>query len=271
MGPVLLPAAVAVFLWWFSTGAILWAVRRADRGGPGAHLNTTLAGLPMLALGLYGADWAAAATGPEAAYAGFASALLVWGWIELAFLTGIVTGWVRTPLPAACDGPTRFLRAFGTLAWHELALLAGLISVMVLSAGADHPFAAWTFLVLFFARISAKLNVFLGVPHINEEFLPRPLAHLGSYFRRRPMNPVFPVSVSALTFAAGCWIERLIAWEPGSGPATGFALLAALTLLALVEHWFMILPLPDAALWRWMLADDNQPAGNQVPVPRKPD
>ncbi|MGA1276319.1 MAG: DUF3623 family protein, partial [Gemmobacter sp.] len=28
-------ALVAVFLWWFSTGAILWRVRAADNAGPG--------------------------------------------------------------------------------------------------------------------------------------------------------------------------------------------------------------------------------------------
>jgi hypothetical protein len=33
----------------------------------------------------------------------------------------------------------------------------------------------------------------------------------------------------------------------------GFALLAAITALALLEHWLMVLPLPDEKLWRWML------------------
>jgi len=37
------------------------------------------------------------------------------------------------------------------------------------------------------------------------------------------------------------------------GEAVGFALLAAITALALLEHWLMVLPLPDAKLWRWML------------------
>jgi putative photosynthetic complex assembly protein 2 len=27
----------------------------------------------------------------------------------------------------------------------------------------------------------------------------------------------------------------------------------ALTALALLEHWLMVLPLPDERLWRWML------------------
>ncbi|MEO0929805.1 MAG: DUF3623 family protein, partial [Pseudomonadota bacterium] len=33
----------------------------------------------------------------------------------------------------------------------------------------------------------------------------------------------------------------------------GFALLTALSALALLEHWLMVVPLPDAKLWRWML------------------
>ena len=33
----------------------------------------------------------------------------------------------------------------------------------------------------------------------------------------------------------------------------GFALLLALSALATLEHWLMVIPLPDAKLWRWML------------------
>jgi putative photosynthetic complex assembly protein 2 len=33
----------------------------------------------------------------------------------------------------------------------------------------------------------------------------------------------------------------------------GYALLTALTALAALEHWLMVIPLPDAKLWRWML------------------
>jgi putative photosynthetic complex assembly protein 2 len=54
------------------------------------------------------------------------------------------------------------------------------------AVGPPTPSGFWTFAVLFFARISAKLNLFFGVPRINTEFLPRPLAHLPSHFRRAP-------------------------------------------------------------------------------------
>ena len=56
-------------------------------------------------------------------------------------------------------------------------------------------------------------------------------------------------------------MERLpAATTPGA--EAGFALLTALTLLALLEHWFMVLPLPDQKLWRWMI---------DPPAPKTPD
>ena len=35
--------------------------------------------------------------------------------------------------------------------------------------------------------------------------------------------------------------------------AVGFTLLGTLMALAVLEHWFMVLPLPSEALWRWAL------------------
>jgi putative photosynthetic complex assembly protein 2 len=84
------------------------------------------------------------------------------------------------------------------------------------------------------------------------EFLPHPLAHLASHFRHARMNWLFPVSITLLTFATACWLERAIS-APTEAAMIGHILLAALTALALLEHWFMVLPLPDQKLWRWML------------------
>jgi putative photosynthetic complex assembly protein 2 len=66
------------------------------------------------------------------------------------------------------------------------------------------------------------------------------------------MTPFFPFSVSLLTIAAALFLERAIN-SPIPGAATGFALLTCLALLAVLEHWFMVLPLPDEKLWRWMM------------------
>jgi putative photosynthetic complex assembly protein 2 len=260
-----LAALVALFLWWFSTGIILMRVRRADNGGPDAHLRSVILGLPLLAAGLFGFVHTLGDATVSGVYGAFLSALAIWGWIELAFLSGIITGPNTRPCPPIRPEWERFLRAFGTIAWHELLLAVTTILLAAMAWDAANRFGALTFAVLFGARISAKLNLFFGVPNINTDFLPSTLRHLPSHFRNRRMNPFFPLSVTALSLAAGFWLERLLTASP-PGAEAGFALLTALTLLALLEHWFMVLPLPDRKLWSWMIepaAPKTTPDGRQ--------
>lgn len=243
-------ALMALFLWWFSTGVILVLVRHAEKTG--LSRQATALALPILALGCAGI-WATTDTlSVTNAYLAFLSALAIWGWIELAFLTGVITGPNRSDLPQGTPEWQRFIRAWGTIAYHEMLLAAALILLGLVALSAANPFGFWTFAVLFFARISAKLNLFLGVPKINLEFLPSALSHLPSHFRIAPVNWLFPASITALSFAVACWLERIYA-STVSGDVIGFTLLAALTALALLEHWLMVLPLPDEKLWRWML------------------
>jgi len=122
-----LAALLALTVWWSSTGAILLAVRRADRAGGDAHAVTALCAAPLLALGA--AMVSAEGAGLGHVYAAFLGALAVWGWIELAFLLGIVTGPERGRAPPGLTGWARFARAWATVAHHELSLLAGLALV----------------------------------------------------------------------------------------------------------------------------------------------
>ena len=57
-------------------------------------------------------------------------------------------------------------------------------------------------------RESAKLNLFLGVRNLSEEFLPAHLAYLQSYFRRRSMNMLFPFSVTVSTVFRSISVPR---------------------------------------------------------------
>jgi putative photosynthetic complex assembly protein 2 len=245
-------AAITLFLWWFSTGAILWRVRHADRAGGTAHLMSVLFGLPLLAAGVAGLALTLNDSTISGTYAAFLSALALWGWIELAFLSGVITGPNTAPCPPFARGWDRFWRATATILWHEALLVAALALLIWASVDAENSIGVWTFAVLFFARLSAKLNLFFGVPRIHTEFLPRPLSHLASHFRHAGMNWLFPISVTLLTFATGCWLERAASAETEAA-LVGHILLAAITALALLEHWFMVLPLPDQKLWRWML------------------
>jgi putative photosynthetic complex assembly protein 2 len=256
-------ALFALFAWWFFTGAILLIVRRADGGDVNrskdapngvAHGRNVFLSVPILALGVAGVVVSSAAPTLVNIYVAFVSTLLIWGWIELAFLSGVITGPERRPCPAHLTGRARFNRAWHTVSYHEVLLLFALLVLLNITNGAENTVAFWTYLILFVARISAKLNLFFGVPRINTEFVPLPLQHLKSYFRQGPITMAFPVGVTFLSITAVCFADRLIV---ASSPeaAVGFALLTALAALAALEHWLMVVPLPDAKLWRWMLPD----------------
>lgn len=251
--------AIAIVAWWFFTGAILLVIRLADRRGGSAYFRAVVLGVPVLGVGAAAVILSGPYETVAGVYAGFFGALAVWGWIELAFLTGLVTGPAPQPAPSGIRGWPRFWAAWQALAHHELLLLVGFLGVTVAVHGQPNTVAFWTYGILFLARISAKLNFFFGVPRINLEFVPRPLEHLKSHFRQGRVTPFFALAITLLGFAVACFAERL--WSAGTEPdAIRFALLAALSALALLEHWLMVLPLPDARLWRWML-----PAG---PAPR---
>lgn len=251
-------ALAALFFWWFSTGAILLAVRRADREGAQARLWTVLMNLPFLVLGGFAFFDTLGDATVAGVYIAFLSALALWGWVELAFLTGVITGPIRQPLKGNEPEWERFIRAWGTIAYHEMLLVFLLISMAFWSYGAENTFGFWTFAVLFAARVSAKLNLYLGVRKINVEFLPEPLNHLPSHFRIAQMNWLFPISVVGLSIVTALSLERIWASDTQAG-IVGYALLAALSALALLEHWFMVLPLPDEKLWRWMLPERAAP------------
>ncbi|MEM9031268.1 MAG: putative photosynthetic complex assembly protein PuhE [Pseudomonadota bacterium] len=245
-------ALFALFVWWFSTGAILWVVKGTDARGPEGHSRSVVLGLPVLGAGTLGVAVSVGDATVSGVYLAFLSALAVWAWIELAFLSGIITGPNPYRCPAGAGIWERFVRAWGTIAYHEMLLLAALAAIAFLSDGAANRFALLTFSILFCARISAKLNLFFGVPKINADFLPVALGHLPSHFKQARLNPIFPLSVTGLTSVAFLWFERALAAQ-APAEAVGFALLVTLTLLALFEHWMMVLPVPDDKLWRWMI------------------
>ena len=101
-------------------------------------------------------------------------------------------------------------------------------------------------------RLSAKLNLFWGVPLLGEHYLPSSLAYLSSYFRVAPAGLGYMVLV---TLSAGAWILLVSQYSSDSSTlsAAGLCLLATLWALALLEHAMMILPWPMQKLWGWAL------------------
>ena len=105
--------------------------------------------------------------------------------------------------------------------------------------------------ILWLMRESAKLNLFLGVRNLSDELLPPHLLYLRGFFRQRPMNFLFPFSITACGVLLTILVQRTLAPGASDYSVTASALLAALTALGLLEHWMLVLPFRPAALWRW--------------------
>jgi putative photosynthetic complex assembly protein 2 len=258
MSAFLIPIACAVFVWWFGTGAVLYA----DGLKPGVK-RWAMGAAFLIALGaVFALNQLRGEESVLAAYIGFIAAIALWGWNEMLFLSGTLTGPNKGPCPDGITGWQRFKLAAATLIYHELALVATGAAIAVASWGGSNQVGLWTFALLFAMRLSTKLNIFYGVPNMAEELLPKGVEHLKSYFGPRRRNGFFTLSIAAVTLAVGWLVWRAFdpALDAGSdaGSRAGASLLAALAVLGLLEHWLLVLPLPDAALWRWAM-----------PAPRK--
>lgn len=244
-----LAAIFAVGLWWLSTGLVLRAVDPQAGRQRGAMAVASL----LLLCGVAGVVITRDMATPLGAYLAFVSVLLVWAWQEVAFLLGLVTGPNRSPCPPVA-GWRRAWYAFTAIAHHEIALLLLAAAVLLPSLGAPNQVAAQTWLVLWIMRLSAKLNIFLGVKNFYEPFLPASLHYLLSYFSRKRFNVLFPFSVGVATvIAVLVWAAAVRADSAFTETAMG--LVGSLLVLAIVEHWLLILPMPPQSLWRWALRE----------------
>lgn len=253
-------ALYTVFVWWFTTGAIIYL-----DGLPRRHFPAIMAvATGVLVAALHGLATTSGDTSPQGAYYAFTFALIAWGWNEMGFLMGVITGPRDTPCPEGATGGERLVYAIQTVMYHEAAIALTGFAIMLATSDGANQVGLMTFGLLWVMRLSAKFNVYLGVPNITEEFLPPHLKYLKTYFRTRPMNAVFPVSIMATTLLTGYLVQQAAAPGVPAFEATGYALLATLAALALIEHWFMVLPIPATALWQWGLVSH---AAHTAPVP----
>ena len=162
---------------------------------------------------------------------------------------GLVTGPNRQPCPEV-KGWARAWQAFRTIAHHEAALVLLGAAVILPSWDASNPVAYQTFLVLWAMRLSAKLNLFLGVKNFYERFLPPSLHYLLTYFSRRSFNLFFPISLGLSTLVAIFFWEQ--AWLGESAyEVAASSLVASLLALAVLEHLLLVLPIHPERLWLW--------------------
>ncbi len=250
MSHIALAALFAVFIWWFSTGVVLLLNGMQRRAYRWSLLASTCLGLTAL--------WALAhtahQTGTAGVYCAFTSALLVWGWHELSFLTGWITGPRTTAIAPSLAGWPRFVQAVRAILWHEIGILVVGLFIVAITWGAPNQTGTWTFLVLWVMRTSAKLNLFFGVRNLSEEFLPAHQAYLESFFRRRAMNWLFLPSVAAACAMLAFMVQHALLPSTSATEVLRLTLVGTLLLMAIVEHAMLVLPVSTTALWRWAMS-----------------
>ena len=245
----IVPVLVTVVIWFVATGLVAWLDNLERRTFP---LSLKLAALGGIA-GFCMAVWAMDFTSHAAVYAAFCGALLIWTWHELGFLTGAVAGPRRIPCPKGADGWERFSLATATVIHHEIALALTALLLLSISWNAPNAVAAMTFAVLYFMRLSTKLNIFYGVPNASTDILPPHLNYLKSYFG--PTRLGWPLIASLVaSLALAIWLGMAAYAAPSaSAEAAGASLLFAFAALGVLEHLFLALPIRDGALWGWAL------------------
>jgi putative photosynthetic complex assembly protein 2 len=246
MGATAMAVAFVVFVWWFSTGAVLLLVGLAARHATALKLATLVtygAALSGVAISSRSADDAGA-------YCAFTCAILLWGAVEMSLLAGWITGPRPEACPRDCTGASRVGYALQAIAYHELMLIVTAGLAFAVTASAPNRLSWWIFAALLLLRLSAKLNLFLGVRTLNDELLPQQVRFMRSYFARRQVNRLFPFSM-ALAVAATIIVAVGAAAAEASFDQVAASLLATLIALGVLEHGFMVLPIPVVNLWRW--------------------
>jgi len=269
MNDYALPIGFALFCWWFGTG-LVFLIERGLRGRPAGAMLGVMAGLAALAV--YGIVQSSQVLLPGRVYLGFASSIVLWGALELSFLTGLITGpqvTVCTPVCApACRGWRHFGHAVLALIYHELALAFCTLAVATLCWDQPNPCAAWTFGLLWVMREGAKLNLFLGVRNPATELLPQRLAHLARYFGKRQMNPLLPLCILGAGLGEIWLVRQWVGAAATRADRVAGLLLATLLALAIVEYLVLVLPVRADALWTWATRRKGRldPPGGAAPA-----
>jgi putative photosynthetic complex assembly protein 2 len=237
----------AVFCWWLGTGAILWLVRL-----PAATFRWSMFCLSfLLGLSLWTASLSMRSHSVTNAYIGFVSVIAMWSWHEMAFLTGWLAGPRRTALDPGLGLNQRFGQSVMALLYHEVALLFNFGVLLALQQGQPNHVALCTYALLWCMRLSAKLNLFFGVPQVGEQYLPVHLRYIASYFKSGRISPFFFFTM-ALSVVVWSWMV----WELKTGAviiSTGCVLLSSLLGLAIIEHVLMVFALPLQRVWGWAM------------------
>jgi putative photosynthetic complex assembly protein 2 len=238
-------AAIAfVFVMWSASTAVIFYL---DSLPTGTFKYSMVAATLVLAICAVLIWQLRAETSTLAIATSFAAGLLTWGWTEMALYMGYVTGPRKQACAVGCSGVKHFGHAISANLWHEILVIAFALAIY----WSANLTAFWCFTILWLMHLSARLNVFLGVRNVSAEFVPDHMQVLKSFLRRRNMNALFPFSCAVLTGLAAWLISRPQSFE--------ITMAATLTIIGLLEHVLLMLPLPTEKIWTWTLSKKKPP------------
>ena len=243
------PVAIAVaaaLTWWASTGLVLWLSRRPVRSFP---LIFT-AGVVLYGAAFVGLAMSMNSTGPMNLYCAFFCGLTIWGFQELSFYLGYITGPRTHPCKPGCRGWRHLGHALGVSLYHEISIILTAGLLFVVTKDAVNTLGRDIFLIIWVMHQSARLNVFLGVRNVSAGWVPAHLPFLSSFLRVAPLNPFFIPSIVAISAAFAWTLSSVLNAAPGSFESIQASFVTSLIGLALLEHLCLVLPLPLETLWR---------------------
>ncbi|MEI6044194.1 MAG: putative photosynthetic complex assembly protein PuhE [Chloroflexota bacterium] len=243
---VLPPIVAAVLLWWGATGIIIYVCGR-KQWRPWVF-GVVSAVQPFAFWQLWSTRDSADVGGT---FAAFFWAVIIWSWIETSYYSGFVVGRATPDLEP--DAPTglRFRRAISANLYHELFIIGLSVVVVLVGWGGRNEIGLWAFMILHWTHQSAKINVFLGVNNLTTDYLPDNLKYMAQYFTKKPINSFFPLSVTISIIVATVLFGNTIS-AGSSGQQVGQALLFIMMSAAVLEHWWLVTPMPST-VWQWAL------------------
>lgn len=236
-------ALYSVVFWWLSTAAIIYFNFQP-------HYRAVVFGVALaLMLGAIYALYAHRQSETVmSAFLTFTAGSIIWAFVEVSFYTGYIVGPQVRPIFTVGPSVIGFFQAIHRSLYHE-GLVLGLVALMtLLSIGAKNKFGVYTFLMYWFMHQSAKLNIFLGVANTGREFVPDTVADMTQYMTIAHMNWLFPFSITFCTLLVAKLLKKTGETQEPAWRRVGFSIIGTMALMALLEHWLLVLPL-NQSLW----------------------
>ena len=121
---IVIPIVIAVAAWWLSTVVILYR-----SGMPVSSFRRTFGGATaMLIAGIAAVWFYRNDPSPTGAYLSFFGGIAIFGWNEVAYLFGFVSGPRPKACPSSCSGWQRFSMGVKTCLYHEIAVVASRVT-----------------------------------------------------------------------------------------------------------------------------------------------